>query len=290
MPREPRVASPHVASLHVASVHVYPVKSTAGTSVPSAVVERHGLEHDRRWMVVDDDGEVVTARERHALLAVRATPDDGGGLLLEAPGRAPVRVARPTAAPDVPVALSRLDLATHAGEEAAAWFSALLGTGVRLVWLDHPGRRPVGANHGGTGTDPLSLADAGPLLLTTTPSLNRLQEWVDDECRRRGEAPRAPLEMRRFRPNVVVDGDLEPFAEDGWSRVRIGEVDYRLGELCDRCVMTTIDPETLQTGKEPLRSLARHRRWDGTTWFGVRLVPESEGKASVGDAVVPLSG
>lgn len=83
--------------------------------------------------------------------------------------------------------------------------------------------------------------------------------------------------MERFRPNVVVDGDLEPFVEDTWAAVRIGMVDFRVSELCDRCAPVTIDPQAGVRGQEPLRTLAEHRRWDGRTWFGARLVPEGSG-------------
>ena len=94
------------------------------------------------------------------------------------------------------------------------------------------------------------------------------------------------MSVVRFRPNVVIDGEA-PFAEDDWPTVRIGDVEFRTAEVCDRCVMTTIDPETLATGKEPIRSLSQHRKWDGKTWFGTRLVPLGEGKIRVGDEVVP---
>lgn len=83
----------------------------------------------------------------------------------------------------------------------------------------------------------------------------------------------------------MIDGDV-PFAEDGWRQIRIGEVDYRFAERCDRCMVTTIDPDSLEHGKEPIRTLARHRKRDGKTWFGVRLVPLSVGLLSVGDPVV----
>ena len=92
--------------------------------------------------------------------------------------------------------------------------------------------------------------------------------------------------MERFRPTVVVDGAAEPFAEDGWRHVRIGEVSFRFAEQCDRCVLTTIDTRTLAGGKEPLRTLARHRQWDHKTWFGIRLVPATTGVIRVGDPVV----
>ena len=50
--------------------------------------------------------------------------------------------------------------------------------------------------------------------------------------------------------------------------------------------MTTINPDTAAKGKEPIATLARHRRWDGKTWFGVNLVPDSHGVGlRVGDDV-----
>jgi uncharacterized protein YcbX len=91
--------------------------------------------------------------------------------------------------------------------------------------------------------------------------------------------------MRRFRPSLVVDGDLEPFAEDGWGRLVVGEVELRFADRCGRCVMTTIDPETQVVGREPLASLARHRRSDGEVWFGIQMVPVRTGRITVGDRV-----
>ena len=97
--------------------------------------------------------------------------------------------------------------------------------------------------------------------------------------------------LERFRPSIVVDGE-EPFAEDSWRRVRIGGTTYRFGEHCDRCVLTTIDPTSLETGREPIRTLARHRAWDGATWFGIRLIPElapgATAEVAVGDEVEVL--
>jgi uncharacterized protein YcbX len=53
-------------------------------------------------------------------------------------------------------------------------------------------------------------------------------------------------------------------------------------------VLTTIDPETLTGGREPLATLAKHRRWDGKTWFGVRIIPLGPGRLLEGDQVTAL--
>ncbi|BDZ55364.1 molybdenum cofactor biosynthesis protein [Agromyces marinus] len=233
--------------------------------------------------VVDPDGTPVTARERNALLGLTAEPTADGGLLLAAPGDAePLRVEVPIGAAPIPVGHSRQREALPAGDEADAWLSERMRMPLRLVWQPDPLRRPVNPAHGGLPGEGLSLADAGPLLLTSEASLAQLNAWTPDDVQ--------PLDMVRFRPNLVVDGE-EPFAEDSWTHVRIGGVRFRFGEVCDRCVMTTIDPTSLARGKDPIRTLAKHRRWDGKTWFGVRLIPELEDGAAtaprlaVGDEV-----
>ena len=57
-------------SLSLSSIHRFPVKSCRGESVMSAVVEPWGLAGDRRWMLVDEAGEVITAREANQLVLI----------------------------------------------------------------------------------------------------------------------------------------------------------------------------------------------------------------------------
>ncbi|MGA8117832.1 MAG: MOSC N-terminal beta barrel domain-containing protein [Actinocatenispora sp.] len=271
--------------MRVTSVHIYPVKSTRGSEVAEATVEPWGLRHDRRWLLVDGGGAKVTARENSRLLLVRATPQSDGGLVLDAPGVDPLRVACPAGTPPIVAQVSRLPHVASCDPAADAWLSKVVEQPVRLGWLDDPRRRPVDPEHGGRPGDPLSLADAGPLLLTSTASLRRLDEWAAETARDCAEAAPAPLTMERFRPNVVVDGVPEAFVEDDWQRLTIGTIEFRVSESCDRCVFTTIDPATRARGHEPIRTLARHRRWDGKVWFGIRLVPTYAGTVRAGDPV-----
>ncbi len=276
--------------MRVTQLQVYPVKSMAGMPVTSVAVQPWGLAGDRRYAVVDADGEKVTAREAPALLGLTATVLSGpsgasgadGILLADRDGHA-LEVAAPREAEPTRVAHSRQGTALPCGEEASSWLSARLGRPVRLVWQPDPRARPVSLDLGGQPGDTLSLADAGPLLLTTEPSLTQLNAWIADT-----DPASATMTHERFRPNVVIDGPgLAPFAEDRWPEVTIGDVRYRHTMICDRCVMTTIDPVTLSKGREPIRTLAAHRKWDGATWFGVRLVPLTRGSISIGDRVSP---
>ena len=274
--------------MQVTRLRVYPVKSFAGNDVDSARVLPWGLADDRRWAVVDLDGRPVTAREANALLSLTATALPAEGLVLSdrAGDHEPLTVSVPIGAESVPVGHSRQGTALPAGSEADAWLSSRLGRPVRLVWQPDPRARPVNPAHGGLPDDRVSLADVGPLLLASESSLAQLDRWTEDD--------EPALDMLRFRPNVVIDGDLDkPFAEDAWPFVQLGDVRFRVNGVCDRCVMTTIDPVSLKRGKEPIRTLAKHRRWDGKTWFGIWLVPVLPAQPvpaliAVGDSVVPI--
>jgi hypothetical protein len=121
-------------------------------------------------------------------------------------------------------------------------------------------------------TDSVSFADAYPLLLASTTSLDALNDWIAEGT----HAHEGPLPMARFRPNVVVSGS-EAWAEDGWRRIRIGDALFRVVKGCDRCTITMTDPMTAARGKEPIATLARYRRWDGETWFAMNIVPDTPG-------------
>jgi uncharacterized protein YcbX len=254
--------------IQVTDVWRYPVKSCRGERLLSAAVEPWGLAGDRRWMVVDADGAPVTAREYPQMVLV--TPRLGDGLItLSSPGLPDLTLPVPSGEELVPVSVWESELtAAPAGDDAAAWLSKVIGEQVRLVYLDDPTRRPTNPKYS-EDADRVSFADGYPLLLTSEESLDALNDWITEGPR----AAEGPVPMRRFRPSVVVSG-APAWAEDGWRRLRIGPVTFRNVKGCDRCVLTTIDPDTAAKGHEPLFALARHRRWDGKVWFGVNLIPD----------------
>ncbi|HEY8308416.1 MAG TPA: MOSC N-terminal beta barrel domain-containing protein [Lapillicoccus sp.] len=289
--------------MRVTGLRLYPVKSLGGVEVESAVVEASGIAGDRRWALVDDAGDQVTAREVHQLLRVTAQVVDEDTIrLTDRADGASILVDTPLGLGPVPVGLSRQPFLAPADEDVNRWLSDRVGTRVRLVWQEDPTSRPISGAHGGRPGDVMNLADAGPVLLVSEASMAQLNAWIRAES----DVPdladldpadisdvaaspvSEPLDILRFRGNIVIDGD-QPFAEDGWPGVRIGDVEFRTTETCDRCVMTTLDPVTLEGGKEPIRTMARHRRWERKTWFGTRLVRTGGGHSiHVSDPVEPL--
>jgi hypothetical protein len=269
--------------IRLSAIRLHPVKACRGFEVVRAQVERRGLRDDRRWMLVDASGRFVTQRERPELALVR-TSLEGDQVVLTHGGRegiAPLRLPRRLASgPRVPISVWRHQGEALAFEAGRAWFAQAVGLDVLPVFLPDEIVRPVSPTHGRLG-DEVSFADGFPLLLASSASLDELNE-------RLGARGVPAITMERFRPNVVIEG-APAFAEDGIGALRIGAVRFRAPKACDRCSVTTIDPETGASGKEPLATLATFRQRDGAVWFGVNLIPElAEGACEirVGDEVV----
>ena len=268
----------------VASIHIYPVKGGRAVDLAEAEVEPCGLAGDRRWLVTEPDGRFITQRTEPTLALVSARYvtgyGTGGSLYLSAAGQPPLTLPAPAEARGaemlwVSVWGSKVRAAA-AGDQADAWFSNFLGRPVRLVHLDDPTRRQVDPEFGAPG-DRVSFADGYPLLLTALGSLDALGQWLIEDGH-----PAVP--MARFRPSVVVAG-TPPWAEDGWRRIQIGAATFRVAKPCGRCVVTTIDQQTAQRGRQPLAMLGRRRRFGQQLVFGQNLIPDVTGTIRIGDRV-----
>jgi uncharacterized protein YcbX len=235
-------------SVTLARIFIHPVKSAAGFSCTSARLVRHGLEHDREWMIVDANGRFVTQREE-ARLALLATAIGDGVLQLANPqGSGPVLpLGHEGALREVQVWRS-VCTAFDAGDAVADFLSSWLGRPLRLVRFDR--RRERLSNHDWTaGRDvPNLFSDGYPLLVLSEASIADLSARV-------GQA----LPVQRFRPNLLLGG-LAPYGEDDLAEVGIGAARIRLTKACTRCVITTIDHRRGErTGEEPLRTLKTFR-------------------------------
>jgi len=264
--------------LRVEALFVYPVKSCRGLALRASDVDRYGLRHDRAFMVVDAESGLFLTQRDEPRLARFAARLDGDTLELAAAGGGRLRVPlAPQEAPrrSVQVWRHRGD-ALDQGDEAAAFFSEPLGRKLRLVRApaDHarrvnPERAPFEAF--------TSFTDGYPFLLLGRASLDDLNARLAE-----------PLAIERFRPNVVVSGG-EPYAEDGWRRIRIGTLELLIVKPCDRCAITTVDPDRGERqGFEPLRTLARYRRSEGAVFFGQNAVHLGAGRLEAGMPVEVL--
>ena len=267
----------------VTAINIYPVKSIRGVAVEESTVLPRGLAGDRRWVVAGPDDRFITGREVPELVRISGHFEPDGIVLShpDHPSGAPLRLpARPSGGTRARVEVwgdrpEGLVPSTEANE----WIAAIAGPGAKLVYMDEQCSRPI-EREGAAPGDEVSFADGFPLLLISEASLAGLNQRLAD-----------PVEMARFRPNVVVSG-CGPHEEDDWSRMRIGEVEFTGAAACARCVFTTVDPQTAtrHPNQEPLRTLSSYRRrgQDGV-FFGQNLIPRGEGVIRVGDTLAVLA-
>ncbi|KPC53092.1 MOSC domain-containing protein [Amantichitinum ursilacus] len=245
----------------------YPIKSIAGIAVTQSQITPLGLPHDRAWMVADLNGRLVTGREHPEL--VQVTAEVGiDTLTLRAPGQPELVVNLTQFAQPHTASVWKDTFGAWAGaDEADTWFSQYLGRPARLLATNDTQRRVRSAPE-----VPLSFADGFPILLIGEASRQELSSWVGRD-----------LAMARFRPNLVVGGSAA-FAEDGWKRIRIGDVILRVAKPCGRCVFTTVDPITAEKSadQEPLRTLAKRRKGAEGAEFGQNVIAETSGLLRVG--------
>ncbi|MEO6656217.1 MAG: MOSC N-terminal beta barrel domain-containing protein [Pyrinomonadaceae bacterium] len=247
--------------MHISEINIYPIKSLKGISLDSAIVGERGLRYDRRWMLTTPDGMFFTQREfpRMALIEV-GVDDETLYVTAEKYGTLEIPLTPETKnRQQVTIWQSICD-----GEIYPAttneWFSDVLETSCQLVYMPDDSRRSVSSRFD-SGGDVVSFADGYPLMVLSEASLEHLNERIAESEKDAGRLPAfRPLPMNRFRPNLVVSG-AGAFGEDEWTKVRIGEAEFRSTKPCERCVITTIDQSKGEfAGKEPLKTLASYRR------------------------------
>lgn len=266
----------------ISELIIYPIKSLGGISVTETIVEEKGFRYDRRFMLVDPTGNFMTQRTNHqmalidvaidrdALLRVwhRHRPDD----VLELPLSLPVQTDEsiPERETMLVTIWDSTDVpALAVSDEADRWFTRVLGKPCRLVFMPETTHRAVDPAYA-RQDDAVSFADGYPYLLIGQASLDNLNQRLAE-----------PISMSRFRPNIVVAESL-PNDEDAWQHFRMGDMEFYGVKPCARCVLTTIDPETAQVGKEPLRTLSTYRQWKHKILFGQNVLAKPSGALVLG--------
>lgn len=275
--------------MKISEINIYPIKSLKGISLDSAIVEQRGLRYDRRWMLTTPEGMFFTQREFPRMALIEVGIDDEA-LYVTADGFGTLEIAHsPETGDRRPVTIwqSVCDGEIYNGV-VNEWFSDVLGTDCQLVYMPDDSRRSVNPRFD-RGGEIVSFADGYPLMAIGEASLADLNSRLE-----------ASLPMNRFRPNLVVSGS-DAYAEDDWTKVRIGDAGFRSTKPCERCVMTTVEQSRGEfDGKEPLRTLATYRmakdvipeRFESlgvgpnAVLFGQNLIGETVGETiRVGDAV-----
>ena len=236
-------------NMKVTEINIYPVKSLKGISLTSAVVEERGFENDRRLMVVDKKGDLVTQREVSGLATVLTRYVEGSlELCLDERDWIPISdVFDQDREITVRVWNSHCK-ALLAEDELNFRISHRFGKDLRLVLMPPSTRRRINEAFN-RGDEIVSFADGYPFLMIGEKSLEDLNSRLEQT-----------IPMNRFRPNLVFSG-VEAFVEDKWKRIKIGETVFRITKPCARCTVTTVDQETgVSAIREPLKTFATYRK------------------------------
>lgn len=265
------------AMLVVSQLFIYPIKSLGGIALTTAQLTDRGLQHDRRWMLIDDNNRFLSQRE-HAQMALFKLEVLADALKVTYTDGSTINI------PFKPLKQDLLDVTiwddTCTGQMVSdavdAWFTVKLGFPARLVYMPDETHRAADPRYTTQGTIS-SFADAYPALLIGQASLDDLNNRLAEK-----------LSMNRFRPNIVFTGG-EAYSEDQMNHITVNGIDMYGVKLCARCVMTTINQETTAKSKEPLKTLAGYRRKGAKILFGQNITFSSTGTIQVGDKINVLS-
>lgn len=265
--------------IRIKSIHIYPVKSMAGIELNFSEVERKGLKHDRRWMLVDETGRFLSQRE-FSKLALLQPSIAGNQLVITDKSGALDDISIEIKEPDTqPISVTVWDdtfMAKPLHSEVNEWFSKALESPVRIVFMHAESKRIADQRYAPKPDDMVSFADGYPILGISQESLDLLCEKLGYE-----------IPMNRFRPNIVFEG-LAPNEEDTLAEITINKLRLHGVKPCARCTITTIDQHTAEKGKEPLTTLSTYRKIDHKILFGENFIPAEGGVLKVGDEVSVL--
>lgn len=266
--------------LTVSQLFIYPVKSLGGILVSSAQLTDRGFQYDRRWMLVDEQNRFLTQRQ-YPQMALLQTGITDKGIAVWHKHNSIDQIVIPFLAPagerEIVAIWNDQCEAVFISQQLDAWFSSQLGIACRLVFMPDDSLRKVDTRYAVHKTDITTFSDDYPLLLIGQASLDDLNSRLEN-----------PLPMDRFRPNIVFTGG-EPYEEDEMEHFTIADIRFYGVKLCSRCVVTTINQESIQKGKEPLKTLATYRTANNKIYFGQNVVYAGTGSVQIGDSVNIIS-
>ncbi|MEQ9297021.1 MAG: MOSC domain-containing protein [Cyclobacteriaceae bacterium] len=262
-----------MAARILTDIYIYPIKSMGGIRLETSLCEQRGLQYDRRWMLIDPTGKFVSQREHaHLSLVKLGLTADGLKLNYNNEERVIPKSLSGTDHSDVQVWGDTCKAIIY-NSEVNEWLSKILDLDVRLAYQVDEDRRYVDADFARNG-EVTSLSDGYPYLILGQSSLDLLNEKLT-----------SPILINRFRPNLVFTGG-EPHEEDQWADFSIGTAQFYGAKPCSRCQVPTINQESGEMGKEPIKTLARYRNFNHKIKFGMNVLCSKEGKVKVGGEIV----
>jgi uncharacterized protein len=242
----------------ISELYIYPIKSLGGIKVNEVQITDRGFQYDRRWMLTDANNRFLTQRE-HASMALLQTVLVDNGIEVYQKNNADNKIVIPFVFEQKKkITVTVFDDICEAitiNDEIDEWFSRYAIEQRNIT----------------------AFSDGYPILMISEASLADLNGRLEEV-----------LPINRFRPNLVIEG-VAPFEEDSMKHFTINGISFYVVKPCDRCVITTINQQTIEKGKEPLKTLATYRMKNNKIYFGQNVIPGAIGKIKTGDAVNMVS-
>ncbi len=265
--------------LKISQLYIYPIKSLPGISIIKSEVTDRGLKYDRRWMLVDENNKFLTLREFAKMALLNVSIADNSLIVrsieFDSTIKIPLTIVE-NSTNEVTI-WNAIVKAQIVSEEANEWFSKVIKTNCKLVFMPEYSMRPVDTTSGYHPENKFtSFADAYPFLLLGEASMNDLNERHE-----------SPFSILRFRPNIVFEGG-RPYEEDTIENFVINGINFTGLENCARCKIPNVDPETgiSSVKNEPLKTLSKYRNRNKNIEFGRNIVHSGTGIISVGDEII----
>lgn len=258
---------------YLSEINIYPIKSLGGISLKEAKIEEKGLQYDRRWMLIDEDGTFITQRKYFELALLQVSITDNKLTVSHKKDLTQTISFSLDEEIGESIAVTIWDdisSGLEVNDKVSKWFSEFLKMKVRLIKMSSVDKRLVDQRYA-SNNETVSFADGYPCLLIGQSSLNGLNEKLTE-----------PIRMDRFRPNFVFTGGI-PHIEDDFASFYLGDTLFCAVKPCARCVLITIDQQTGAKGQEPLRTLAGYRTAGKKILFGQNLIHNGSGIIRIGE-------
>ncbi len=256
----------------IKAIYRYPVKALGAELLEEAKVLDYGIEYDRNWMIVDENGTFVTLRERPILtqfdsfisneyLSIR---DNSNGDIMRIPAdlRGTDEIKTSVWGSDV--------IAQSTDRIMDEWLSSRIGGKLRLVTVGQAFKRQKEVK---SVQIPVRFADGYPLLILSQASIDHLNEKLEK-----------PVKADRFRANILID-ECPAHGEDLAKSFQTENLKFITVKQCGRCIVINTDLETGEVFKEPLQTLSTYRKIDNSVMFGMNVYPESDGTIKRGENI-----
>ena len=252
----------------ITQLYIYPVKSLGGIALKESRVEARGLQHDRRWMLCDENNQFITQRKfaQLALFRLNQTP---AGFSIDFKGETfQIPFSHSGAHIQVKVWDDICDAIEY--PEASAWFTKMLSFTCKLCYMPNDTKRIVDEKYAGSHQIN-SFSDGFPILIAGQQSLDFLNQKL-----------KQAIDINRFRPNIVFDGG-KAYDEDSFSMFSINDMLFKGVKPCARCQVIGIDQNTSTVNLEPLSVLSNYRNVENKVLFGQNvIVLKEDGLIKVG--------